>query len=262
MNIRNLKLIITTALTYSIFGFIVLFYFDTPVLVIYSFSFLTILIVILYKKLITREETNTIEIRASFNQYQSLLFLFNKINFRKHLPRSRGFASSPDFLVTIYEAIKTYQPKNILECGSGLSTLIMGYTVEGQETNLFSLEQSNDEVTRTKNLINHHGLKFNLYLNHSPLTEYKDSKWYDISNISLPKVFDLIILDGPYEFDNYGVYRKHSLGNLSPYISDKTIIIMDDAKRDMPIIETWKKEYKLSVEFLNTEKGTVIIKFQ
>ncbi|MEM6523791.1 MAG: hypothetical protein AAF693_08370 [Bacteroidota bacterium] len=214
-----------------------------------------------YKKLIYRGELNTIEIRNSFNQIQSLLNLIRKVKFRDDLPRTRGFASSPDFLNIVHKTIKDTNPSSILECGSGLSTLVIGYAIEDTECLLVSLEQSEEETQKTQRLIQQHQLNFKHRVYFAPLKEYGYGSWYDLEKISFPSSLDIIIVDGPYEKGKYGIYRQHAIKILERYINKNTVIILDDANRDKYIINMWKKQYSINVEYLPTEKGTALISF-
>lgn len=67
-----------------------------------------------------RRETTTL-----FSQIQALWALERKLGLPDALPPMRGWAGSPDFLLAAAEEALYLKPKTVMECSSGVSTVVM-----------------------------------------------------------------------------------------------------------------------------------------
>jgi len=79
-------------------------------------------------KIFTEVNTTAREQRKSdlisFRQTEAYIQLFNLLDFKAPVPPTRGWAASPDLLLTIAEVIMKKRPSLIVELGSGVSTLV------------------------------------------------------------------------------------------------------------------------------------------
>ncbi|MBK9042485.1 MAG: hypothetical protein IPN97_04565 [Saprospiraceae bacterium] len=132
--------------------------------------------------------------------------------------------------------------ESILECGSGISTLIVGVIARKNKIELHSLENNLEwynkmsELCKKLNLITTH-------IHYVPLVKYEDFDWYDIEKINLPNNLSLVLCDGPPAQTRGG--RIGLLPVCNKYFVRKCKIIMDDICRqdERLIIDSWKKEY-------------------
>ena len=108
----------------------------------------------------------------------------------------------------------------ILECGSGLSTLVMGLALRGSQHELYSLENDLDWIERVKVWLDRYGAE-NVNLIYAPLHPHRDhdfGRWYGIEPDDLPVLFDGVLIDGPARknakrnivFDVLGDKIKHA----------------------------------------------------
>ena len=65
-----------------------------------------------------------------FHQIEALNNIQIELNFRNALPPSRGWAASPDFLLVILNHVRRNGCISVLECGSGITTLILARCME------------------------------------------------------------------------------------------------------------------------------------
>jgi len=63
-------------------------------------------------------------------QVIALFQLYQALSPRRLLPRTRGWAASPDFLLTLYHTIRSRRPELVVEIGSGVSTLVCAYALQ------------------------------------------------------------------------------------------------------------------------------------
>jgi len=123
---------------------------------------------------------------------------------RGSLPPSRGWAASPDFLNILYEHLITHRPHTLIECGSGLTTIVTARALQQLGGGrLISLDHDAYFAGRTRDTLNQLGLQDFVDLRVAPLAQQKiDGEmrlWYDLSKIEIPDAIDLITVDGPPE---------------------------------------------------------------
>ena len=87
--------------------------------------------------------------------------------------------------------------------------------------------------------------------------------WYKSTFLKeINQKIDLLIIDGPPRIINKNA-RYPAIPILKDYFSDNIIILIDDGKRkdDVKSVKKWIKKFdSLNSEFINTEKGTFILK--
>jgi len=188
-----------------------------------------------------------------YKQQQALASIHALIDLRSPLPVVGEWAAAPDFLQIIAEIILDRKPETIVECGSGASTVLIGYL------RIFSLENKNNFYEKNKHLIARHNLKKYVSIIHAPLVECKVNdnsyKWYDTVQITDLESIDLLIVDGPTG-NRYPV-----LPLLFNQLSDNAFVIIDDCKRekDGKNVLRWLAEFPFEAEWISTEKGTCIL---
>ncbi len=206
-----------------------------------------------------------------FLQLESLLSIYNSLPNLKFLPTTRGWAGSPDFLAKIVELILKEKPRFVLEASSGVSTVLIGLTLKDNNFGT-SLSLDHDsyyaEITRKNLEVNTIG---NISIvKHCPLYDYIDNgqnwKWYQTEYLNLTEKIDMLIIDGPPR-NTQVLARYPAVPLLHEYFSDRTLILIDDAKRndEIIIVEKWIKflesnGYHVNIEHYNNyEKGMVIL---
>ena len=229
----------------------------------YEFVFIIILICLLYKNLYSKNY-----IKKSYRQLEILIPIINKLNITKTLPKTNAlndYAASPDFLNTIVNIIEKHKPDLIIEAGSGVSTLISSYSLKkyNPKGKIISLDHNDLFASLTKKEIHEHQLDKYSDVIHSDLIDYPDYKfsWYDIRKLTFENKIDLVIIDGPpSKLNKFARYPAIPL--LLDNLSDKAIIIVDDARRkyEKKIIEKWQKEFNcFNYRYEDNDKGICII---
>lgn len=141
----------------------------------------------------------------------------------------------------------------ILECGSGLSTLLIGIIAKRRGLRHIALEHSADWAAKLQSHLNKYSID-SVALLQSPLKNYGEFSWYDVPSGSMPAEFSLVICDGPP-----GATKGGRFG-LVPVMRDKLgpgcVILLDDAARshEMEIAHRWEPELQTSIEVLGDSK--------
>lgn len=143
------------------------------------------------------------------------------------------YSASPEYLAAIAAAVRE-TPGPVLECGSGLSTIVIAIECERYGVDAYSLEHDPFWVARTRAELRRHGLARVRVLD-SPLRSYGEFAWYGVPD-ELPDSFSLVVCDGP-PAEGSGRY------GLLPLLGDRIYgeILLDDAARahEEWVISTW-----------------------
>ena len=206
-----------------------------------------------------RTETETL-----FRQVQALLALERKLDLREALPSTRGWAASPDFLLLVANEIQRRRPDSILECGSGVSTLVFARMLQKNGCGrVVSLEHDPVYADATRRLLADHGLTDWAAVVLAPLgTKDSSSPWYSVE--AAPKAIgsiDLLIVDGPPS-TVAPLARYPALPVLASRLSRHAAVIVDDANRqdEREMLRMWAYEFPDFSQYdADCEKGCVIL---
>lgn len=198
---------------------------------------------------------------------QAYFSLFNLIDFKLPIPYMTGWAATPELALAIYEIIKAEQPSQIVELGSGISSLICAYGVqENKHGGVFSLDHDKNYSQKTKELLLQHGMEQHVTISYAPLKSQvikgRECSWYDCSSANCPDDIDLLIVDGP-PVKTQKQARYPALDYFHSKLSASATIVVHDAlrKEEAAIIDEWLQKYpEFSKEIIHSEKGIVILR--
>jgi predicted O-methyltransferase YrrM len=198
------------------------------------------------------------ELGYVYQQFEALEQLLPLLKLTAPLPPSRGWAASPDFLLSLYEISKRSKPRVVVELGSGVSTLVLA---KSGAKKIVSLDHSIEYGEQTRSMLKDHRVR-GVEIRIGDLEIYPAGhSWYSKASLKGLEKIDLLVIDGPPSATNPDA-RFPALENLLPLLSPKATIILDDANR--------ADERKLAdaflaampnhrLRFLHHEKGTAII---
>jgi hypothetical protein len=131
----------------------------------------------------------------------------------------------------------------VLECGSGISTLLLALLAERTGTTIVSLEHSPPWKRRVEEALDRFGLGERARVLACPLRPAGDYAWYDLSGHDLPDGLDLVVCDGPpgdTPGGRYGMWPE-----LRERIDGGTRILVDDAHRpeEREALARWEREF-------------------
>lgn len=159
-----------------------------------------------------------------------------------------------------------HKPENIVECSSGLSTLILARCCQlNAKGKVISLENGPEFAEQTRNQLKQFKLDDYASVQHTPLINIslddQTFSWYDLDKINIDSI-DLLVIDGPPGFMQ-SQSRYPALPLLSRFFSDQVRIFLDDAARDdeQLIVERWLDTYPIfEHQYHDTERGCSILK--
>lgn len=149
-----------------------------------------------------------------------------------------GFTASVGYLLKM---IDLYMECNgsILECGTGISTVLGSIIAKKKNLEMISLEHRDDSYQHMLHTLSELKINnFNVFK--SPLKNHGDFEWYDLDGIS-PRNVGLVICDGPPWHTKGGRYGLMPL--MMPYFNNGCKILLDDTYRrsENRIISKWNK---------------------
>ena len=158
---------------------------------------------------------------------------------------NEGFAAQTDYLEAVcQEATNTRGP--VLECGSGLTTIMLGLLAGRHGVQTWSLEHVPDWQARVTSVLERFEIP-NVQICAASLRSFGEFEWYAAPVNALPHEFQLVICDGPPGSTAGGRY------GLLPVMGERlpvgSIILLDDANRpgEFAALQRWSSEAKFNV---------------
>lgn len=201
------------------------------------------------------------EAQSLFSQIQAYQDLTRHLHLERSLPRLRGWAASPDFLLAVAEHALYDKPVTCLECSSGASTIVLARCMQlNGGGHVFSLEHDPYYAQRTRNALSQHGLEAWATIVEAPLIDISGKpghKWYSLANLPAIESPELLIIDGP-PHDTCPMARYPALPLLEPMLARRAVVFLDDADRpeEQAAVRRWLEEIPgWSLERIDCEKG-------
>lgn len=169
---------------------------------------------------------------------------------------NEGFAAQTDYLEEVSrQAARTNGP--VLECGSGLTTIMLGLLAGRRGVQTWSLEHFPEWQARVTKVVERFEVP-NVQICSAPLRSYGEFTWYEPALSEMPEEFQLVICDGPPGATVGGRY------GLLPVMGERlppgSIILLDDATRpgELECLRRWTSETKLKISSPNENAFAVI----
>lgn len=156
----------------------------------------------------------------------------------------------------IEQALKSHGA--ILECGSGLSTIVLAAIAKNQGRILWVLEHNDWWADKISYLLEK--FQLNASISVKPLKDYGDFCWYDAPLAIMPAVFSLIICDGPPNKSTKGG-RYGLVPVMQERLSSGCVFLLDDANRqaELDIARRWAEELGASFSIEGNVKPYLIM---
>lgn len=135
----------------------------------------------------------------------------------------------------------------ILECGSGVSTIMLNKISQLSNTEVHTLEHEQGWYKHLIPIMDAPNHKFY----RTPIKDYEGFRWYDTTPLDLPRNIKLVICDGPPST----VGRYGLLPVLRDHLAKECVILLDDANREdeQKILQRWRSEHSYTTELISTD---------
>jgi len=175
------------------------------------------------------------------------------------LPYTPHWSAAADFLERIVAHAETARPRRIVECGSGLSTLMLARAcVLNGAGEVISLENGAEFAAATRAECARRHLPARVL--HAPLQDYAIAgehwPWYALDEMDANDI-DMLVIDGPPGFLRPEA-RYPALPLLRHRLAPGCTIFLDDAARpdEQALVARWLTEFpELGVNRLALERG-------
>ncbi|PWV58040.1 class I SAM-dependent methyltransferase [Nocardiopsis sp. L17-MgMaSL7] len=213
----------------------------------------------------------TVQGRHDYEQQVAWSELRAYLDVAPFMPALRGWAASPDVLRLLVRLIDRQRPELVVECGSGASSVWIGYALRRAGTGrLVAIEHEERYAELSRDLVAAHGLDDVVEVRHAPLTEIKPELagaepdgpvesqplWYDLSRLTDLDRVGLLFVDGPPQAT--GVQARYpAVPALLPHCTDDAVVVLDDADRpdERALGDRWVAEFGLRRTEEPSEKG-------
>lgn len=170
-----------------------------------------------------------------------------------------GWAADADFL----SAVGTAAEQNsgpILECGAGVSTLLLGVLAQKMGFDVWTLEHD----LRWGDLVSEHLKRLKIdkvKVCVAALKNYDKFQWYDPPLIHMPRHFSLVICDGPPGNTRGGRYGL--LPIMADRLAPQSRIFLHDFGREeeRSAVKKWQEEFDIVVTKCGGEEVYASIEF-
>ncbi len=153
---------------------------------------------------------------------------------------NQSWSGEPELLrACIQQTIDT--EASILECGSGLTTIVLGAIAQRMGKKMWSLEHMPEWAERVRLQLRRFDID-SVGVCEAPLTSYGTFDWYAPPPEVMSMRFGLVVCDGPPSQTRGGRYGLVPV--MRPNLVDGCVILLDDAERESEraIVQRWAEE--------------------
>ena len=160
-------------------------------------------------------------------------------------------ADSQYLAACVESALTTNGP--VLECGSGLTTLLLGIVAQRRRFSVWALEHLPIWAERVRTNLSRHRID-SARIALAPLRRYGEFEWYAVPFEQLKQRFPLVICDGPPSATPGGRYGL--LPVMKHMLEEGCLILVDDAQRnaERAMVSRWRDEESCEVSLHGDEK--------
>ena len=188
---------------------------------------------------------------VNFEKFEKLSFFFASQTSELHLKKLGGWALDIDTAQLLTRIVKITSPINVLEFGSGTSTVILGRALSKfPKSSLYSVDEEIEFFSETQKFLKLNDLS-NVELVHAPLQK----NWYAEGPLESFPIFDLIFIDGPKE------NRINSIDFIESHSKATTIFVIDDygSVETEGLVEALTENGRRGLKIFASEKCVAII---
>jgi predicted O-methyltransferase YrrM len=163
------------------------------------------------------------------------------------------WCAGPEYLAAALREVAA-RDGDVLECGSGLSTVLLAAALRGGDRRLFVLEHDPRWAARVRRELRRFDVAAPVVVCEAPLRALGEFHWYSSSLPSPPESFAAVFCDGPPGATPGGRYGL--LPVVGARLRRDCVILLDDAARpeEQAIVDRWATERPLRRELCGVAK--------
>jgi hypothetical protein len=166
-----------------------------------------------------------------------------------------GYEADLDYLELVCEHARSARDA-VLECGSGLTTVLLALTAGRRGVPVWSLEHDPRWYGASRRVLERHHLS-GVELCFAPLVRREEFAWYDAPLARMPGRFELVVCDGP-PGGTYGG-RAGLLPVMGSRLRGATVLV-DDAERpsERATVQRWADTFAARARVVTTRTGSQV----
>ncbi len=197
---------------------------------------------------------------------QDLLWLHSEGDFDAPLPPLTGWSAEPGLVALLQSIVIREKPLNVVELGSGVSTIVLGYALRNVGGSVTSLDHDEKYAAKTATEIERHGLQDVAVVRHEPLGAVsvgdREWRWYRDARSDLRQPIDLLVVDGP-PFATGTMARYPALPFFYEMLADDAFVVLHDLYRidEQRIVREWMEKYPdFEASYVETPKRIAVLR--
>ncbi len=175
------------------------------------------------------------------------------------------WSAGADFLALLVREMEKRRPELVIECSSGLSSLVLARCCERNgRGHIISLENGTEYAENTRQALRAYRLGLYAQVLDAPLVEVEIAdvpyQWYDIAALPTARA-QMLVVDGPP-----GFVQRHSRYPALPLLRDRldggAVLLLDDAGRrdEQELARRWLAQSPgASYRYTATQRGAVVL---
>jgi hypothetical protein len=165
---------------------------------------------------------------------------------------NEGWSGEPEYLLACLDAAETASGP-LLECGSGLTTLLVGQVAKRRGLTLHSFEHMPHWAQMVRNCLHKYSIDA-AHIHDTPIQSYGAFDWYGLPALELPDRFAVVICDGPPSNTRGG--RSGLVPVMRARLEPGCVILLDDAGRasEQAIAKEWSHELPATCRSMGTSQ--------
>lgn len=162
-----------------------------------------------------------------------------------------GSSLRPSSIVTVVNDVIINQRKNVIEFGSGISTMVLAKlaSLPNYDFVFTSIEEDKDWFDFMSSWLSRNGLAENVRLIYSPIeSQHNNTLWHNLSFLEKIESIDCMLVDGPKAFSVESKnIRSFALDAVQSKLGNSFSIFLDDCHRlqEKKIFSEWSTKLAL-----------------
>lgn len=223
-----------------------------------------------------RQEAIQLEQKVLYRQMEALFSLYQQFDFEAPMLNMRSWVASPDLLAVLSALIQEYEPLTIFEAGGGTSTIISAYSLKALGSgHVYAVDHQEKFAEQAQHQLHMHDLTEFATAIYAPLVDIEIDgttwQWYDMSKLEHVDDIDLMLVDGPPQFESPSdMARYPAMPLMQKKLNPNALVLVDDADReqDKNMCLRWEKEFPLDLmhyyekSWADIEKGARLYRYK
>lgn len=174
-------------------------------------------------------------------------------------------AVAPRALAVLCNEVVIHKRRNLLECGCGISTLVLGELLDSLGGRVTTIDDDENWLSIVREMTSHLN---NIDFIHAPLRQQTvdgaSSEWYDRSIVESAikgRKFDMVFVDGP-KAKKKPFARQPSFAMIKEFLDEDFALFLDDADRiaERRIAQQWAENFRCSLNLTGYKADLAILR--